>query len=114
MINLNTLLVEGILVAGDDDYEAHPNYPGQNRATNYPQEPGTDLGKGAGEVCTKISVPAPRIPKSAREKDTLKMKAADQNRIYPYLLKMLKKRAAEERNDIIPNIPRQPQGPVFI
>lgn len=103
VFNLNTLLVEGILVSGDNDYEPHPNYPGQSQVTTYPQQPVSDMGKGVGEVCTKISVPAARIPATGREADMLQMNAKAKGKLYPAMLKYLIKRAAEAQpTGIIP------------
>ena len=104
VINLNTLLVEGILVSGDNDYKPHPNYPGQTQVTTYPQEGGAaDMGKGTGEVCTKISVPEGKIPATAREADMLDMNAKAKGKLYPAMLKYLIKRAAEAQpTGIIP------------
>jgi hypothetical protein len=103
VFNLNTLLVEGILVSGDSDYKPHPNYPGQTRVTTYPQQPVSDMGKGVGEVCTKISVPEARIPATAREADMLNMNAKAKGKLYPAMLKSLIKRASKTQpTGIIP------------
>ena len=103
VFNLNTLLVEGILVSGDQDYEPNPNYPGQSQVTTYPQQPVSDMGKGVGEVCTKISVPQGKIPATAREKDMLEMNAKAKGKLYPAMLKYLIKRAAQAQpSGIIP------------
>ncbi len=96
MFNLNTLLVEGILVSGDNDYEPHPEYPGQAQVTNYPQATSADLGKGVGEVCTKISVPAAKIPVTDREAAMLEMNRKAKNRLYPVMLERLYRRAGEQ------------------
>lgn len=103
VFNLNTLLVEGILVSGDDDYKPHPGYPGQTQVTTYPQQPVSDMGKGVGEVCTKISVPQGKIPVTAREKDMLEMNAKAKGKLYPAMLKYLLKRATQAQpTGIIP------------
>lgn len=105
VFNLNTLLVEGILVSGDNDYEPSTNHPGQSQVTNYPQKPVSDMGKGVGEVCTKISVPAAKIPATGREKDMIKMNAKAKGKLYPAMMKVLIKRAAEQQQDGIIPIP---------
>ena len=103
VFNLNTLLVEGILVSGDNDYEDHPDYEGQSQVTNYPQQPVSDMGKGVGEVCTKISVPAAKIPANRREKDMLDMNAKAKGKLYPAMLKYLIKRVEQAQpSGIIP------------
>jgi hypothetical protein len=118
VFSLNTMLVEGILVSGDEDYEAHPDNPLQNRVTNFPQNAGAaDYGKGTGEVCTKISVPAGKIPATSREATMLEMNGKANNRLYPVMLEMLRKRAGEHEQQQpriipIPNyVPPQRQEP---
>ena len=99
VFNLDTLLVEGILVSGDEDYEADPDNPGRNRVTNFPQDAGAaDLGKGVGEVCTKISVPAASIPANSREATMLDMNRKAKGKLYPVMLEMLRKRAADQES----------------
>jgi len=99
VFNLDTLLVEGILVSGDIDYEGDPANPGSNRVTNYPQDAGAaDLGKGVGEVCTKISVPAGSIPANSREATMLDMNRKAKGKLYPVMLEMLRKRVADQES----------------
>lgn len=116
VFNLNTLLVEGILVKGDNDYEPHPEYPGRKRVTNYPQGTGGgDHGKGVGEVCTKISVPAAKIPATGREANMLEMNRKSRNRFYPVMLELLLRRAGQQPQVTpIPNykVPKKPKPEV--
>ncbi|HBA61414.1 MAG TPA: hypothetical protein DCZ92_11480 [Elusimicrobia bacterium] len=115
VFNLYTLMVEGILVSGDNDYVPHADYPGQSRAANFPQQPVSDLGKGVGEVCTKISVPASRIPATGVEKAALKMNAKYKNKLYPAILKHLIEQYRKQRNYIQPEHERrQSQAPQYI
>lgn len=121
VFNLNTLMVEGILVSGDEDYTQGAD--GKNTANQYPQNAGsTELGKGVGEVCTKISVPAARIPATDRERLMLDMNKKAGNRLYPALLQRLQK-ALQRRQQAQPQVmpipnyippPNQPQGVQWI
>ena len=98
VFNANTLLVEGILVKGDNDYEPAPAAPGQNQVSVFPQNTGgSEMGKGVGEVCTKISVPAAKIPATSREATMLELNRKAKNRLYPVLLERLHRQAAEQR-----------------
>jgi hypothetical protein len=104
VFNLNTLMVEGILVSGDEDYTQGAD--GRNTASQYPQNAGsTELGKGVGEVCTKISVPAAKIPATDRESLMLDMNKKANNRLYPVLLQRLQKallRQQQSQPQVIP------------
>jgi len=123
VFNLNTMLVEGILVKGDNDYEPHPARPGKNQVTNFPQEAGaSDIGKGVGEVCTKISAPAANIPASRHEAVMLEMNRKAGNRLYYKLLEILYMRVLEQqkkqrqfRPEFIPNyvVPEKPSPDLF-
>lgn len=94
VINMNTLLVEGILVSGDNDYEADPANPGRLRAANFAQDAGaSELGKGVGEVCTKISIPAASIPATEREDVMLELNRKAKGRLHPVMLDMLRRSA---------------------
>ena len=102
VINLKTLLVEGILVSGDADYEWDPEDPGKRRAANYPQDAGsTELGKGVGEVCTKISVPQDRIPATRRERDMRELNRQAGGDLYGTLLRTLRDRAVKTPGRVI-------------
>jgi hypothetical protein len=95
VFNMNTLLVEGILVKGDNDYV--PGAEGNEDAV-YPQETGgAEMGKGVGEVCTKISVPAAGIPVTDRERSMLELNRKSGNRLYPVMMEMLERRLMEQR-----------------
>lgn len=97
VFNLNTLLVEGILVKGDNDYVPAPDGSGNQDAV-YPQETGgSEMGKGVGEVCTKISVPAANIPVTDRERTMLELNRRSGNRLYPVMMEMLERRLMEQR-----------------
>lgn len=117
VFNVKTLLVEGILVKGDNDYEANPDEPGSQRVSTFTHAGGaSELGRGAGEVCTKISVPASAIPATERERQMLEMNKKAKGELYKKLLEGLLRRAeAEPRPMFIPNYippkdePREPQ-----
>lgn len=98
VFNLNTMLVEGILVKGDSDFEPHPEQPGKRRITAFPQAAGNpEKGKGVGEVCTKISMPAAKIPVTGRERTILELNRESGNRLYPAMLKRLIRRVLKQR-----------------
>jgi len=95
VFNARTLLVEGILVSGDGDYEPDPDNPGSTRVSTYTQAGhNPNLGQGVGEVCTKISVPARAIPANGREKTMLELDRKANGDLYGALLRRLKKAAA--------------------
>jgi hypothetical protein len=96
VFDLNTLMVEGILVSGDKDYTTGED--GLNRANTYPQNAGaTDIGKGVGEVSTKISVPAASIPATDREREMIEMNRKAGGRLYQILLQRLIQNAGQQQ-----------------
>lgn len=120
VFNARTLLVEGILVKGDSDYEADPASPGQRRVSTFTALGGAaNLGEGVGEVCTKISQVADKVPATGRESQLLEMNRKAGGNLYRRLLEGLIKRAeAAPRPMFIPNyVPpqnNQPKEPQWI
>lgn len=119
VFNAKTLLVEGILVKGDNDYEPDPETPGSQRVSTFTQLGGADsLGQGAGEVCTRISQVADRVPATEREAQLLEMNRKAGGDLYRRLIDGLIRRAdAAPRPMFIPNYvpPRdEPREPQFI
>lgn len=113
VFNARTLLVEGILVKGDSDYEADPDSPGQRRVSTFSALGGAaNLGEGVGEVCTKISQVADKVPATGREAQLLEMNRKAGGNLYRRLLEGLIKRAeAAPRPTFIPNyVPPQNNG----
>jgi len=119
VFNAKTLLVEGILVKGDNDYEPDPEAPGSQRVSTFTHLGGAaSLGQGAGEVCTKISQVADRVPATDREAQLLELNRKAGGDLYKRLLDGLIQRAnAAPRPMFIPNYvpPRdEPREPQFI
>ncbi len=105
VINAKTLLVEGILVAGDLDYIKNPDDPFTYVVSTYPHIPSSDIyTEGVGEVVTKISVVAKFIPQNQIEEDMLKMNEETNGNLYETMMKYLKeyKKQYQRDNRIIP------------
>ncbi|MDD2806444.1 MAG: trypsin-like peptidase domain-containing protein [Elusimicrobiales bacterium] len=114
VFNLKTLLVEGILVKGDNDYEDDPASPGEQRVSTFTRLGGApNMGAGAGEVCTKVSQVADRVPATEREAQLLEMNRRAKGDLYKRLLDGLLERAnAMPRPMFIPNyVPPQKDPP---
>lgn len=113
VINAKTLLVEGILVAGDQDYKRSPEDPFTNIVSTYPHIPNAKVyGKGTGEVVTKISVPARYIPVTKVEKKMLKKNEEVGGDLYDAMITDLLRYYEEykKQNGIIPIPNFNPDG----
>lgn len=89
VLNAKTLMVEGILVSGDEDYVHDPSSTSTNITARYQEHPSSnEYGSGVGEVATKISVLSV-IPVTQREKDMIDMNKRAGGDLYRYLLNEL-------------------------
>lgn len=100
VLNAKTLMVEGILVSGDEDYVRDPSSTSTNITARYPEHPSSnEYGSGVGEVATKISVLSEYIPVTQRENDMSEMNRRAGGNLYRYLLnELLKYRGNTDTN----------------
>lgn len=114
VINAKTLLVEGILVRGRDDYIPNPEDPSTVIVATYPYKP----ADGIAESATKISVVEDFIPVTKIEKDMIELNKRAKGNLYETLLENLKKSVEEynRRHGIIeiPNFDPDGNGGVTV
>ncbi len=114
VINAKTLMVEGILVRGDEDYKQNPLDPSTNIASTYPEIPiSTHYGQGVGEVATKISVLEKHIPQTTRETEMVEWNKKAKGNLYDALMNYLleyQRRLKRDKAIPIPNFPDDNRG----